>query len=306
MRIAWTSAVLVMALSLAPVCRAELTGLLRVDGEENGTVDPGQASRWTLGFRDASGAPLSGFELEHQKAMHMIVVSADLSSFAHVHPALDSATGVFTFDANAASADPDNVFAAKMITRPGPHFLFTEVKPSGGELEQVRFTVRATGAVQPAPVTADPMDANGTIEKYFDADGSPAADGAQYRVSLNVMAVKHDMVHLTFRVERRATASDGQPAPGYVGVDDLEPWLGMTAHAVMIGAAGDTVGARAFRHLHAGHHGDHGKSPGDGQSGPEVLFMLHGDDVPADGTYRVWFQTKHHGKILTLPYTLKI
>lgn len=308
MRNLWTSALLVVLISLnaATASRAELVGVLRVDGEEAGTMDPGDPSRWTIGFRDASGVPVSGFELEHQKAMHLIVVSADLASFAHVHPALDAATGVFTLDANTASADPDNADSARVVTRPGPHFLFTEVRPSGQTVQQTRFTVQATGTTEPVAVVEDPVNADGAIVKYFDANGALAAEGAAYRVGLVVQAMKHDMVHLNFMVERRAGAESGQPAPSYVPVTDLEPWLGMTAHAVMVGAAGQTVGDRIFRHLHAGHHDDHGKAPGAGETGPGVMFMLHGDDVPPHGVYRVWLQTKHQGKILTLPYTFKL
>jgi hypothetical protein len=127
-----------------------------------------------------------------------------------------------------------------------------------------------------------------------DALGQPAAAGAEYRVRCKPEAIKTDMVHLTFRVERRT-------ATGYKPVEDLQPWLGMDAHSVMIGAAGTTAGERVFRHLHAGHHDDHGKT-----SGAHIMFMLHGDDIPPSGVYRVWLQVKRQGRVLTFPFTVSI
>lgn len=274
--------VLVLGLALAAPVHA-LKGRLLVDGIEGGTMDPLATSRWTLGFRTDAGAPQIGFEAEHQKYMHLIVVPADLSSFAHVHPGFAPGTGTFTIDVNAPGVDADNLDAARVVTRPGPHFVFAEVKPRGADLEQHRFTVRATGAESPVPPVAEDVDADGWITHV---------DGA-HRVRLKPEAIKADMVHLTFRVETKTAA-------GWVPVNDLESWLGMSAHAVMIGAAGDTAGERVFRHLHAG-HGDHVRD-----SGEHILFMLHGDDVPPSGVYRVWLQVKRQGRVLTFPFTVAL
>lgn len=272
---------------------AALLGRLLVDGVEGGSMDPSEPARWTIGFTDANGAPVTSFELEHQKRMHLIVVSSDLQSFAHVHPALEASTGVFTADVNAASADPDNQDLVRVITRPGPHFAFGEVHPTGGDVELHRFEVRATGTPPSTDLSPETLDAQGWITHHVDALGQPAAAGSEFRVRCKPEAIKADMVHLTFRVERRTAA-------GYTPVEDLQPWLGMDAHSVMIGAAGNAVGERVFRHLHAG-HGDHGKS-----SGAQILFMLHGDDVPPSGVYRTWLQIKRQGRVLTFPFTVSI
>lgn len=279
MKFVWIG-VLCAALAAGPV----LVGRFRVDGVEGGAMDPGQASRWTFGFTTAAGAPQTGFEVEHQKYMHLIVVSEDLASFAHVHPTYAPATGVFRADVNVPSSDPDNQDAARVVTRPGAHLLFAEVRPSGGDLEQHRFAVRATGAAEPQPLTPETVDADGWITHAVDAS---------LRVRLRPEAIKADMVHLTFEVQRRT-------ASGWTDVHDLEPWLGMTAHAVMIGGTGD-VNERVFRHLHAGHHDDHGKSPAE-----PILFMLHGDDVPPSGVYRVWLQVKRQGRVGTYPFTIAL
>jgi hypothetical protein len=287
MRLLMIVAVLVGAIGAGPARgQNELVGHLRVDGFESGAMDPGQASRWTLGFTRQDGASQTGFEIEHQKYMHLIVVSEDLASFAHIHPTFAPSTGVFRADVNVPSPDPDNQDIARVITRPGAHFLFAEVRPAGGDLEQHRFAVRATGAAHPEPLEPESADTDGWI--------SHLVDGGALRVRLRPEAMKTDMVHLTFSVQQRTAA-------GYVDVNDLEPWLGMDAHAVMIGGAGATAADRVFRHLHAGHHDDHGKNPGG-----HILFMLHGDDVPPSGVYRVWLQVKRQGRVATFPFTVAL
>ena len=291
---------LVLVFASAAMAQATLVGKLRVNGLDEATMEPGEGARWTIAFSSsANGTPVTTFESDHEKPMHLIVVSEDLSSFAHVHPGYAPSTGVFTLDANSPSADPDNQDAARVVTRPGKHFLFAEVHPAGGAVELQRFAVKATGQTTPAVFVVDPPGPDGTIVKQFDATGQPTSGPGEYRVSLQVEAMKASMVHLTFRLERRS--SDGAPV-GYVPVTDLEPWLGMTAHAVVVGAQGATAADRVFRHLHSG-HGAHGARDA---TSPEVLFMMHGEDVPPAGPYRVWLQVKRAGRVLTLPFSFEI
>ena len=159
--------VLVLWAMVPAVAFAGLTGRLVVDGVEGGAMEPAEPSRWTIGFKDAAtGAAVTDFQLEHQKPMHLIVVSADLQSFGHIHPAYAPSTGVFTADVNAASADPDNQDLARTITRSGPHFAFGEVRPAGGDLEQHRFDMRTSGTAQPVDLAAEAVEGPGWITHY--------------------------------------------------------------------------------------------------------------------------------------------
>ena len=49
------------------------------------------------------GRPVTDFDVEHDKELHLVVVSRDLAGYAHVHPARD-ADGRWTVDAPAAAA----------------------------------------------------------------------------------------------------------------------------------------------------------------------------------------------------------
>ncbi len=280
-----------------------LAGTLQVDG---GPVQPGQPSTWRIAFHGAdTGAPITAYERDHEKYMHLIAVSADLATFAHVHPDLAPTSGIFTLRANTPTSDPDNQDAARIMPKPGPYLLFTEVVPLGQRVAQATFDLRAAGEASPVALTPDPVGDDGVIRKYFKADGRPGAHGDPYRVALTATKGEHHpgmpMITFLFRLEEARQAPGGVT---YVGIDHLQPWLGMPGHAVLIGAKGATAAERTFRHLHAG-HGDH-RDRRDPGAGPELSFMVMGYDVPDPGLYKIWGQFKYRGRILTFPFALAL
>jgi hypothetical protein len=270
-----------------PTSGASLRAQLSVDGRPDGLMRPGQSAAWEIGFSDAgTGAPFTRFDLHHERAMHLIVVKRDLSTFAHLHPVL-GADGRFRLHVNAPGEDADNRDAPGVVSRPGTYLLFAEVAPSGQSARLSRFTVRAEGEERDAALSPDLVAASGEVEK---------AVGDRYRVSLRMARGEHHpgMPMLTFTVTVRERDAQG----GYSEVRDFEPWLGMTGHAVLVGAAGDRVADRVFRHLHAG-HGDHA-------AGGPLSFMAMAQDVPSAGLYRLWCQFKHRGQVQTVPFTLRL
>ncbi|MBI3547832.1 MAG: hypothetical protein HY078_02145 [Elusimicrobia bacterium] len=289
-----------------------LTGLLLVDGHVGGTVAPGRPSDWTFTFADSrTGRAVTDFEPEHEKYLHLVVVSDDLRTFAHVHPAYDRKTGRFTVRVNQATADPDNQDLARAVPKPGRYFLFAELKPRGQSVQRVLLTAAALGQPDRVATLPDRRDATGKIVKYFTQTGEPGAAGDAYRVSYAVdKESMPGMVHLTFRIE--AAMRHGDHAM-YHEVTDLVPWLGMMGHAIVLGRTGDRIEEKIFLHLHAGHHdhphddhghGGHGHPP-HGSAGPDVAFMLMGDDIPASGVYKIWAQVKRGGRVLTFPFVFE-
>lgn len=282
-----------------------MVGKLLVNGAANAPVTPGKAAELAFSFFDGTtGQPITQFEIEHGKYMHLVAVSADLETFAHVHPDLEPGRGVFRIGVNRPTSDPDNQDAARAFPKPGPYFLFGEVAPKTRHVEQPRFALRAEGQAKPVPLTLDPVGPDGTIAKSFAPAGAPA-----YRVGLRVTKGEHHpgMPMWTFDVNVAVATGPSTYAP----VTDLEPWLGMPGHAIMISAAGQQLDDKVFRHLHAG-HGDHeattegGGHGGGTHVGPDVSFMVMGDDVPAAGVYKLWTQFKHRGRILTFPFVFKV
>lgn len=90
---------------------------------------------------------------------------------------------------------------------------------------------------------------------------------------------------------------------GYAPINDLEAWLGMPGHLVMIGKDGQLTD-KVFRHLHAD-HGGHLEDAGN-HAGPDVTFMLMDPEIPPAGVYKVWGQFKRQGRVLTVPFVIQL
>jgi hypothetical protein len=217
--------VLLAALLLAPAAaradharpRPGVRAWLDVEGSWLNRMDPGAPTTWTFGFED-KGGPIKDFVPIHEKLLHLIVVSKDLSRFAHVHPVLDPATGRFTLRVNGASGPDDRPPAE--LAEPGPYLAFSESQsetrgPLGG-----RYSARVRGRYVPRPLVADAAGADGWIEKPFGRE----------RAAVRIVPMK-GMLHVALRLG---------------DAEGLEPWLGMDGHGIMISEGGKT-----FYHLHA-------------------------------------------------------
>ena len=290
-----------------------LEGRLEVDGTPGRPMTPGVPAAWTFHFLDPEGRPATEFEVDHEKPMHLVAVSQDLETFAHLHPSLGP-DGGFRIFANQGTCDPDNADAARAVVKSGAHHLFASVRPAGVETQLYRFDVEASGEPHPVPPAPDPQVRPGTIRKYFDSAGQEAPPGAAYEVTLQIEDHRrHGMFHLEFLL-RRAVA-DGQGGVAYEDVREVEPWLGAPGHAVMIGAAGESAADRFFGHLHAGGHGSghaappvvlDGEHPPGGGLGPSFRFAAPHGELPPAGLYKVWGQFKDQGSVGTFPFVFEL
>lgn len=276
--------------------KLNLEGEFDVDGKPGNTVEPGDPSHWTLMFKDANThVPVLEYELDHGKYMHMVAVSRDLSTFAHIHPTFDPQYGHFDIDVNTPSSDPDNQDTASVVTKPGPVMVWTEMQPKDQDVTTKAFTVQANGVESPQAISPDPVLPDGSIRKYFTADGKPGQAGDAYQITLKISRTP-GMVHLNYNLQQAVKKDRGVV---YADIKDLQPWLGMMGHAIVISAAGDSVDDKFFAHLHAGH--DDLRHP---STGPDEMFMI--SETPPDGVYKIWGQFKHHDKILTLPFVFDL
>lgn len=277
---------------------------LLINGIAGGTMAPSLPANWVLGFTDATtGQPIRQFEAEHGKFLHLIVVSQDLQTFAHLHPTLAPGSGTFAIAVDQPSSDPDNQDAARAITKSGPYLLFGEVVPVGQSDKLARFDLTAEGPDEPAPLNPDPVRPTGEIQKYFKADGSPGSVGDAYQVTLRVSRSDMQgmrMLNLAFNIQALSPGQAGQ----YAGVTDLEPWLGMPGHAILISKAGERAEDKVYYHMHSGMHLPGGT--GSGGTGPNVSFMTMGQSMPPGGVYKVWGQFKRQDRVLTFPFVFQL
>lgn len=115
------------------------------------------------------GSPVTKFDTEHDKKLHLIVVRADGSQFRHVHPAT-SAQGVWTIPWSWKVA--------------GTYRVFADFAPSStGTATTLTRTVDVAGAVKPAPATA--------------VSTSDEVDGYTVTLTGDLSATEHSMLTAT-------------------------------------------------------------------------------------------------------------
>jgi hypothetical protein len=188
------------------------------------------------------GRPVTAYDVRHEKELHLIVVSRDLGTYAHLHPERD-AGGVWTVTGPALA--------------PGSYRVYADFVPTGHEGLTLAIDLAVSGSfvpqAVPAPATTD------------------AVDGYDVSIEGALVAGTDSIVTVTVR-------RDGE------AVTDLAPYLGALGHLVSI-----RDGDLAYLHVHP-------LDPVEGPGGPTVRFAV---DVPAAGTYGLFFDFSHGGAVHT-------
>ncbi|WP_175409986.1 hypothetical protein, partial [Streptomyces sp. TRM64462] len=143
---------------------------------------------------DAKGGRVTAFKTEHDKELHLIVASRDLTVFRHLHP-VRAADGTWSTPVDLPAAGAYKAFAD-----------FTPAAP-GAKPVTLGADLAVPGAYAPKPMPA--------------AAPTAAVDG--YEVRLTGTPVPGRATGLTLTV-----AKDGRP------VTDLEPYLGAYGHLVAL------------------------------------------------------------------------
>jgi hypothetical protein len=239
---------------------------------------PDEPLTLTYTLKDAGGTPMTANRLSivHERLMHLIVVSQDLKSFAHIHPE-DQGNGTFVVSDTLPSA--------------GKYLLFNEFVTSAG-VTQIERDVLATDGASSADDPAQLAPDLGTMQE---------SEGLEAVLTTNSPRIRRRIpTHFMLNVMK-----DGQP------VADLEPFLGAPCHIVIISA--DT---KQFAHSHgdipggamAGDMGNMDMSKmamptPPAHFGPRLDFT-HTFMQP--GAYRIWVQFGYQGKVATVGYNVMV
>lgn len=263
---------------------------------------------------DEGGVP-SVLLPHHEKTMHLVAVPEDLSEMVHIHP-VDLGKGRFKLPIRDKrhQDDRDNSQAVAAFARPGRWWVFAEVSdfPDQTVLLQETIVVPGRPKIRPMP---EPLVWAGDVATTSIALGQADATATWTRNRRPDGALL-----LTCRM----TDASGEEIGGFL------PWLGMTAHGVLVGKGPD---GPIFRHLHpeggmihgpGGHGGmnhgamtmDHGAHHGAHHGGHhdatvqtypgKWTFVLGADDAVSGGVYRFWLQTRVEDGVRSLPFTLKL
>lgn len=105
--------------------------------------------RLTFTLRAAGGTPITAYETEHEKQLHLVVVRRDLGGYRHVHPALDPATGRWSVPLDLDA---------------GSWRVYADFTPAGGSASLAEADLAVTG--DPAPAPPEPDDATATVDGF--------------------------------------------------------------------------------------------------------------------------------------------
>ncbi|HUR03785.1 MAG TPA: hypothetical protein VM347_14670 [Nonomuraea sp.] len=153
----------------AAVAREETPGGLQMS--ENGytltpltsTINPGEPTDFQFKVTGPGGGPVTDYQVQHDKKLHFIVVSRDLTSFQHVHPAEVGG----------------GVWAIKLtLPEPGAYRAFADFAPTGADGLTLGTDVFVAGDY--APKALPPVGRTSTVDGYtvtLDGDLIPGRAG---------------------------------------------------------------------------------------------------------------------------------
>ena len=233
----------------------------------NPAVEAGKAA--TMSFTPkikGNEGEMVPLDIQHDKKLHLIVVSKDLSYFDHIHPEYQSSG---SYDIAILPKDKDYTkgrFANETkFDQGGEYVLFADYLPSGATHQLERIELNVTGTpYQPA--------------KFTDAKTVSKTDG--YEVSLVPEGDKFftkGTTHIAGIFKK-----DGKE----ISAEDFENYLGAKAHVVMISE--DT---QDYLHVHP-----------EVENGRLDLHAEFGKP----GIFRGWLQFQTEGKVHTADFVVKV
>ncbi len=272
---------------------APVTHSVTVATEDGKTVEAGKAAPMVFTLKDAKGTPVTDLDNVHEKVLHLLAVSDDLSWFAHEHPTR-RADGAFTMPMTFPAG--------------GEYTLYFDFTPKGSPQQVVPVKVTASGA----PKAAVPLTVDAGTPKLI--------DGFTVALDTEGAIMAGGNAHMAFTISK-----DGKP------VTTLRPYLGAMGHLVIIsqdgtqfvhahpheggdhGAGGHDVhgghgtgGADAKKDDHAG-HGEAASKSAAPTGGPKVEFEAQ---FKEPGIYKAWGQfnvgTAEKERVLTVPFTFTV
>ncbi len=241
------------------------------------SVVSGQPVKLIFRIKDPKGETYSDLELDHEKNMHLYIVSDDLSQFNHEHP-VKNADGTF-----------EHTFT---FPNGGQYKIYIDFKPKNAEKRFESYDLNVSGEVR-AKVEVKPDDKfEKTVE---DLRVTMKPDG-------DLIAGKELM--LTFQVFDSKT---NKP------VTDLEDYLGAKAHFVVISKdLKDFVHVHPMSNDNAkgkeDSHGEHNEKPTDeklaGKDSESIVAAML--TFPKEGVYKIFAQFKQNDKITVVPFVFEV
>ncbi|MFI7444699.1 hypothetical protein [Nonomuraea indica] len=134
-----------------------------------GAITPGEPTDFRFAVTGPDGRPVTGYEVSHDKKLHLIVVSRDLGDFQHVHPELGA----------------DGVWTVKLtLPKAGAYRMFADFAPTGGQALTLGADVLVAGDYTPRALPAAARTAS--VDGYTVELAGELTPGRSSRLTLTV------------------------------------------------------------------------------------------------------------------------
>lgn len=231
----------------------------------------GQSLRLSFAARQTNGIPVRALEYVHERPLHLLVVSADLVEFEHVHPSLVAG---------------DRYELTHTFKHGGRYRLYADFTAPGAAQRVESFDLTLSGPRRESV----PLRADAVWQKERDglqlslAAAQPLRAGADIELTLAIRDAK-----------------TGQPA------SDLEPFLGAWAHFVIIDERQTSfLHAHPLEAPQAEPSAQPAHVHTEVTLGPPPAVIRTLTSFPRPGLYKLWAQFQRGGQIITQPFVLQV
>jgi hypothetical protein len=207
------------------------------------TFVPGTPAEFGFTVTGSDGHPVTAYDVEHEKQLHLIVVRRDAAGFQHLHPVLGP-DGVWRVPLVLPAAGVWRVYADFVPTN-GPHLVLGTDLYAPGEFAPIPFGPSRVAQVDGYQVRLDGDLVPGSPSQVFATitrDGAPVSDLEPYLGAFGHLVVlrRDDLSYLHVHPDA------APPAP----TDRAGPAIAFTAD---VPAAGDFRLFLDFQHAGAVH-----------------------------------------------------
>ena len=135
---------------------------------ERSNAETGRRVPVAFTIEGPDGAPVTAYDVEHEKRLHLIAVRRDGTGFQHVHPILAG----------------DGTWRTRLALTPGDWRVFADFNPTGGAGTTLGADLAVAGDYRPAG--PPPVSTTTTVDDYTVTLDGHLEPGADARLSLSV------------------------------------------------------------------------------------------------------------------------
>lgn len=252
---------------------------------EPAQVEAGKPATLVFTIKDKQNAVVKDLQIVHEKPMHLLIVSTDLSEFYHVHP----------------EPSPDGSYRAQnTFPNGGSYKLYADFTPPNAKQIVERLDVKVAGTERPK------------VALVADAKLDKSVDGLKVVMKPSAEIKAGQELTLDFSAFDAAT---GKPAT------DLQNYLGELAHFVIISEdmvdfvhahptakGGSMDGMKMDGDEDKDHNADGHSHSGDktDANNPSASEVSAHTAFPRAGLYKLWAQFQRGGKVISVPFIVNV